>query len=239
MKIDEVSWVGIKIKGTNVIVSIEKAVPKPEIIDESTPCDIVSDKDAIITKITARNGTAVAKIGDEVKAGDILIKGIMEGKYTQERYVHADGEILAKVSYKIEEEAELKQCYYEPTEKAYNNFRIKFNNFEINFNKRLPNFKNYDTIETNKKLKLFSNFYIPVEFKKVTYKEKKIKTKEYTTEELSEELQEKLKSKLLDQNNLSEKDVIEMVPVITPTETGIKLNLTCITEEKIGVQVTY
>lgn len=173
--------------------------------------------------------------GDTVKPGDMLIEGAIIGKYTGTRYVHADGDVYAKICYSKEEEADFKQSYFEATENTYSNFRINFNNFEINFNKRLPNFKNYDTIETKKKLKFFSNFYIPIELKKVVYKEKNLKHIEYTVEELSEQLQKKLKKELLSQNNISEENLIQVIPVVTPTENGVKLKLTCETEEKIGV----
>ncbi len=49
--------------------------------------------------------------GDTVKPGDLLIEGIMEGKYTENRYVHAEGEIFAKVWYTKEETASLNQQY--------------------------------------------------------------------------------------------------------------------------------
>ena len=39
------------------------------------------------------------KVGDTINKGDILINGWMEGKYTGIRYVHAKGEIEAKVWY--------------------------------------------------------------------------------------------------------------------------------------------
>ena len=53
LKRSDISWIGIKISGTNVIVNIVKATDKPEIIDENIACNIISDKEAIITKITA------------------------------------------------------------------------------------------------------------------------------------------------------------------------------------------
>lgn len=61
MKLDlkEVIYLGfgIKVSGTNVIVNIVMAVEKPEIIDDTEVCNIVSDKEAIITKISVQNGT--------------------------------------------------------------------------------------------------------------------------------------------------------------------------------------
>lgn len=63
---DDIAWIGIKMIGTNVIVEVVEADKKPDIIDEDEYCNIVSDKDGIITKINVQNGTALAKVGDVV-----------------------------------------------------------------------------------------------------------------------------------------------------------------------------
>ena len=57
-------------------------------------------------------------------------------------------------------------------------YSIIFNNFKINLYKSIPNFEKYDTINEHKRLKLFSNFYLPVVLQKDTYKE--VKSKEVT-----------------------------------------------------------
>ncbi len=90
MKNENISWCGIKIKGTNVIVSLEEASLKNEVIDENIVCDIVAKKDGIITKVTARNGTPVVKEGDLIKKDDVLISNVIEGKYTDPRNVAAN-----------------------------------------------------------------------------------------------------------------------------------------------------
>lgn len=90
---DDIAWMGIELKGTNAIVKVVKATSKPEIIDENDYCNIVSDKQGVITKISAQNGTIAVKVGDTVDIGTTLINGWMEGKYTGIRYVHAKGEI--------------------------------------------------------------------------------------------------------------------------------------------------
>lgn len=63
---DDIAWIGIHLKGTNAIIEIVEADKKPEIIDEDEYCNIVSDKDGIITKINVQNGTALVKEGDIV-----------------------------------------------------------------------------------------------------------------------------------------------------------------------------
>lgn len=75
--------------GTNIIVEIAETTEKPNIIPQDEYCNIISTKKAQISKITASNGTIVAKVGDIVTEGSILIGGWMEGNYTGTRYVHA------------------------------------------------------------------------------------------------------------------------------------------------------
>lgn len=87
----------------------------------------------------------------------------MEGKYTGIRYVHSDADIEARVWYEKSETMMYKQeegIYTGNSEKRYS---IKINNFQINLYKTLPNFEKYDTINNVNKMKLFSNFYLPIE----------------------------------------------------------------------------
>lgn len=193
---NDIAWIGIKIHGTNAIVEIVEADKKPDIIDEEDYCNIISDKEGIITKINAANGTAVVKEGDIVKNGDILIGGWLEGKYTGTRYVHSKGEIQAKVWYSKKEKMALNVELQEQTGLEEKSYYININNFKINLPKRLPNFKNYDTISENKKLKIFSNFYFPIEFGTTTYKELCNKSVTYSKEEAKQILLEKLEKEL-------------------------------------------
>ena len=70
---DDIAWAGVNFKGTGVIVEIVKAKEKPKIVSEDEACSIIADKDGVITKINAQNGTAVVEIGDVVKKGTTLV----------------------------------------------------------------------------------------------------------------------------------------------------------------------
>ena len=177
LKREDIAWIGININGTNAIVEIVEATKKPDIVAEDECCNIVSNKEGIITKINAQNGTTVVKPGDLVKIGTPLVNGWMEGKYTGIRYVHARADIEAKVWYTKKEKAYYNQIIQVPTGKQENKFAININNFKINFYKTLSKFQNYDTINENKKVRLFSNFYLPIKFEKITnyeYEEKQV-----------------------------------------------------------------
>ena len=167
----DIAWMGITIDGTNAVVKIVEAEEKPEIIDENDYCNIVAKKGGIINKISAQNGSIMVKQGEEVKEGDVLIAGWMEGKYTGKNYVNATGSVKAKVLYTQTEKIDKKVTKKEETGNSENKYAIKFNNFKINFYKTLSKYENYDTMYTSKKLKLFSNFYLPIEIIKYTNNE--------------------------------------------------------------------
>ena len=183
LKRNDISWIGMDIKGTNIIVKIVKADEKPEIIDSNEPCNIVASKDGIITKITAQNGTINARVGDTVRKGDVLIAGFMEGKYTEKRFVHSLGDVQAKVWYTEKEKIPYKQEISSDTGKIEKKIGIKFNNFQINFYKTLSKFEIYDTIYSEQNIKIFSNFYLPISVVKITNKEQRKDEKKYSKEE--------------------------------------------------------
>ena len=180
---NDLAWIGIELKGTNAIVKVVEADKKPDIVEEDEYCNIIATKPAMIVKVNALNGTPLVKEGDIVKANTPLIGGWLEGKYTGMRYVHANGTVYGKVWYTEKQKIELKQVISSKTENVETKYSVRLNNFTINFYKTLSKFQKYDTIEESKKLKLFSDFYLPIEIiKKTNY--------ELVDEEISYEKEE-------------------------------------------------
>lgn len=207
----DIAWIGIKLDGTNAIVEVVSSSKKPDIINQEDYCNIVSDKEGIITKISAQNGTAVVKEGDLVRNGTILIGGWLEGKFTGTRYVHAIGDIEAKVWYSKREKIYLNQEVQEQTGNQEKKYSIKINNFQINLYKKLSKFEIYDTISTSKKLKLFSNFYLPFELTTKVNNELEIKQIEYTLEEAKQmgvnSISKELEELIQDSQNIVNKQI--------------------------------
>ena len=233
LKRSDIAWMGIELKGTNAIVKIVKADEKPDIIDESEYCSIVSNKAGIITKINAQDGTANVKVGDTVNVGDTLISGWMEGKYTGIRYVHAKGEIEAKVWY-----TKNKKIMYNTTERRKtgeeeNKYSLKFNNFKINLSKKLSKFQIYDTIETENKVRIFSNFYLPISLIKTTNQEVIEEQKTYDIEEAKnigiQELEEELNNEIENKEAIVNKNVNTYVE-----DDGVNIYVTYEVLENIG-----
>ena len=83
---------------------------------------------------------------------------------------------------------------------------------------------------------MFSNFYLPIELKKITYNEKKIKYREYTKEELSQKIQENIRTKLISENDINEDNIIQEIPTVTVTDSSIKVKFTIVYEGMIGIR---
>lgn len=120
--------------------------------------------------------------------------------------MHANGEVTAKVWYSQKEKIELKQVKNEQTGSKESKYSVNINNFQINFYKTLSKFKKYDTIEENKKIRLFSDFYLPIEIVKKTNFEYKEESLEYSKEEAKEigirKAQEALEKQVQNKENI-------------------------------------
>lgn len=209
----DIAWMGIEISGTNATVRIVEADLKPEIIPEEEYCNIVATKEGMITKISAQNGTPLVKEGEIIQNGTVLVGGWLEGKYTGTRYVHATGEVQAKVWYTEKTKIPFNQEKKEVTGNEEKKYSVKINNFEINLGKRLSKFENYDTIESTKKLRLFSNFYLPIEINERLYQEYQKSQVSYSLEEAKkigeEELMKKLDEQIEKKDSILDKKIIE------------------------------
>lgn len=217
----DIAWLGIEIEGTNATVKIVEADLKPDIIAEDEYCNLIATKDGMITKVIAQNGTPLVKEGDIVTKGTVLVGGWLEGKYTETNYVHANGDVQAKVWYYQKEKIPLKQLQKTKTGRKENKYSVKINNFKINLTKGVSKFKKYDTIETSKKLKLFSNFYLPIEIYTKAFEEYEEKELIYTPEEAQiigeelavQELEKLIKNKEITNKKVYTKNTAEYVEV--------------------------
>ena len=235
LKRNDISWIGIELKGTNAIVRVVKAKEAPEIVDEKEYSNIIAKKSGVITKIIAQNGTAMVNIGDEVEENQILIAGQMEGKYTGIRNVHSLGEVEAIVKYSKTEKIPLKTIEKVTTGKKETKYKLKISNFRINFYKTLSKFEIYDTIETEKKFKIFSNLYLPISITKITNQEQEKIEKSYTKEDAIQIGTTKLE-KIIEDEIGTNKNIIDKKVDVIEIDNYIEVNVTYEIIENIGIQ---
>ena len=233
---NDISWISANIEGTNLKISLSESDLAPEIDNPNEITNIVADKDGEIAELVVQSGTAKVAVGDFVRKGDILVEGIMEGKYTGLREVPAKAEIYAKIIREKEEVASLLQENKIKTGKKEEKIEIKLNNFKINFNKRLSKFEKYDTIVKKKKVRLFSEYYLPLEIIEITNYETCIKPKKHNVEELVCIIKEKLENELNEELNIENMDNVSEELEVENNNNNVTVKLKYIILEKIGTK---
>ena len=105
---DHLGWVSVSIQHTKLCIEIKESLYDPyefEIID-GNEYDLIANKDAEIFSIITRSGTALVKTGQQVKAGEVLVKGICDifddaGAVKDTLLLKADATIWADVEYEF------------------------------------------------------------------------------------------------------------------------------------------
>lgn len=100
---DGISWAWVYIEGAKARVEIYESIIPPDIIDKSTPCDIVAACDGVIKKMVVKSGEEAVHQGDAVSAGDVIVSGKVpvykEGYEEEYIYVHSMATVEAYTSY--------------------------------------------------------------------------------------------------------------------------------------------
>ena len=236
LNFEEISWMDIDIKGTNLILNAEKIVEKIEDDDKDVLINtnqIIADKSGVIKKITVYSGTKMKNAGEQVSVGDILVIGEIEGKYLGKREVFARADIVLENQIKYEKECTLEIEEKEKTGNVQKNVEFYINNFKINLHKSLLNFENYDTIRESRKLKLFSNYYLPIEIVIYRFEEMKSVKKIYTKEELESKMLTEIKEEFENQYDVSSFENIEIDKKSILENGKLKLTVVYNVQEKI------
>ncbi len=95
-QLDTVSWAGITVKGTDVIVEIKEREPTPEMLPADQPTDLIAAKDGVIELMLVKEGEAVVKVGDTVSKGQLLVSALKGVEIENPVPVHSFGEVIAR-----------------------------------------------------------------------------------------------------------------------------------------------
>ncbi|HAN10151.1 MAG TPA: hypothetical protein DCP90_06025 [Clostridiales bacterium] len=140
-EIGDIAWLNIYQKGTSVNIDIVETVVKTSESLESTPCDIVADKKAIIHDIVTLSGVPKVKAKDVVNEGDILVSGEIDVEKDGEilkKYVHANAKIEGKMYLFIKEEQELEVAKKTYTGNVYRELQLDLHFGKFDFIKTRP-----------------------------------------------------------------------------------------------------
>ncbi|MBM6896146.1 sporulation protein YqfD [Pseudoflavonifractor capillosus] len=197
----ELSFMAINVYGTRVVVQVEEAEEKPELLDQSTPADIVATADGIIEDIQTSAGQAQFVDGDIVAKGEVLISGTIplyeqniDKPYAGDLVVHATGTVTARTWRTLEERLPLTVPTKVWGEEKKTSYRLTIGGMKLDFFKNSSIFpEGYGKITSTEYLEL-GGYTWPVSWTTTTYRN-------YTVEQqaVDPQLGEELLKQLLEQ----------------------------------------
>lgn len=113
-RLGNISWGAIRHRGGRVIVDVHEAVEKPGTVHNNIPCNIISDRDALIVKMNVKQGKAAVGEGYSVGKGDLLVSGITDNGESNYIIVHSLADIIGE----YKEEQRFVE-YFQTEEKVY------------------------------------------------------------------------------------------------------------------------
>ena len=76
LEIPELSWVAVNVSGCRAEVQVRERVEPPELLDETTPSNVVARRSGLVLEIRDWNGMAAVQPGTAVTEGQLLISGV-------------------------------------------------------------------------------------------------------------------------------------------------------------------
>lgn len=179
----KVQWVRAEWAGVGLRVILDQGVPAPDIETAGESGDIVAAEDGLLLRLTVYAGQPMAKAGDFVRAGQILIRGEEKTGQDTAGPVKARGEAVARVWISARSRLPLKETGTVPTGREQVRWVLKSPWFAFSLQDQ-PNFLTWD-MET-KSLPL-AGAWAPVWLDRETYLEAALEMGRRDAEEVKAE----------------------------------------------------
>jgi similar to stage IV sporulation protein len=179
------TWIGVEKVGTKINIQIvEATIPQQQ--DLHSPRHLVAAKDAVVTYIIAQEGRPLVKKNQRVKAGDILISGII-GSEAHSQIVVAQGDVKGLVWYEYEVKAPIIQKYrvFTGERQARTYIVLGKRALQMSGFNQMP-YEKSEIITTTDMLS-FGNFTLPIGKMKEMEQEVNFQQRELTTDEVKME----------------------------------------------------
>ena len=225
-KFNQIAYVSINVKGTNIFVNITKKDESQNSDENSNYCNIIAQKDGIIEKIVPRSGEAIVQEGDIVKKGDVLINGAN---------TTAQPEVWAMTFYEAKKTSNYIDIKNQRTGNKKNVYTISFYDKKYKILRNIK-YRDYE-IENNIKELRLGDYTFPIKITVSTFYEVKKVENKIDIEKLKKELSSKVLKQLeytitvsarildvKDKYNV-DKSMIEYVVTVTTKEDIAKLDI--------------
>lgn len=195
----DIAWVSCDLKGTLLTVTIKETLDNETIAEEkeSVPCNLIASKDGTIDSIIVRSGSAKVKKGDKVKAGDVLISGLVElyddsGQLTETTNVMAKGDIYAITKQVYSDTFELLYYKKDYTGNTATSLQFLVGKHLFSLPEKKNHFQNYDEKTKQIMLHIGPQLYLPCSIFVTTKLECKIVEHKYSKKEALQEAKSRL-----------------------------------------------
>ena len=183
-----VSWVSVQIVGTKLLIAMEEGV-QPKDGETEKKGDILAQWDGVVVSIMTRKGTPLVHVGDEVKKGDILVRGSVDVIGDDQSVVQtietgADGDIVLRVDYPVSKDFDRSYRKKQYTGNTDSNYCLNISGHSLTFGKKETGYEAFDTISHCSQWRLTKNFYLPVTFVKNQIREYRWETLSYSDDQL-------------------------------------------------------
>lgn len=190
---EQISFVSCMIKGQALVVNIKEKLMPNEMFGEFKP--LCATKNGTITAINLISGTLVAKVGDTVKKGQILVQPYTVDTSGKIKKVEAKAEIFANVYNESSVDHFDKTINVFRTGKVVEASEISLCGLQIYSRRPKINFEMYEVEYSH--IDLIKGNILPLKLKKTYYYEIIEKTIEKSFEEAKSEVIETAKQKAL------------------------------------------
>ena len=198
---DDIAWLSVYMNGTVAEVQVRELYadtrPKHE---AGVYANVVAECDGVVESVNVFEGQAAVKPGDLVRAGQVLISGVVENKDGSVRYEYAAGEVYCTVAESVSVKIELEREKKVYTGRVFSKKSVKIFKKTINLlGKGGIEGATYDTIDTMEQLCPLGISTLPVWIEKTEYREYTLEREVISPEEAAElalmELSELVKEK--------------------------------------------
>lgn len=204
----DIGWININRRGCVAYVTVKEKNTVANDGEKEFYSNVVAKEDCVITEITVKRGIACVKVGDTVKAGQLLISGVIPSDLGG-GFVHAEGDVFGAVSEKIELTVPKVEYKNELSEPQLSGIYIKIFNFSIKLFKKYGKIdESCVIIEDMKEGVLFGKYRIPFGIRTEYLGYESEKSHAYTEKEMTEIAGERMRS--LSRVRFIEADVLRL-----------------------------
>jgi similar to stage IV sporulation protein len=239
----EISWADVYTRGTRTTVLIAESLPPQEIVDRRTPAHVVARSEGLITGIVTGAGAPLVKQNDIVRAGEMLVSGVLELNPdmpgSPNVYVHAYAEVWARRYHTLEFSVPFTYEEKVFTGRTKNDFSFQLlfaGNRRINLPNTANFFESYDKLTTHQQIGASGNYPLPFVIVTERYYEFTPTPRTRTLEQTAELAERMLNSRIIREFDFAT-DIINREIKFSQTPDALHVSALITTHERIDRQI--